>query len=390
MKSLHEELAGTGEDGSPRSVTKAELSRVEAKKNLDEAQDTERQTHDDVIRADKDVEIARNQTKNARAKRQGDIEDLWPHWRNWLNLRLRASREGLAYRLLDEMVIQAYEMKGPPRAFEDASKHQGESKRVLQSVPQGEDLWKAVEQLAESQSAEERRGVQTLHAWLMIRRFLEQSIPRDIAQADDPEIALKQIENHLQRLNSRLIDQETQLRQRTDTIANGILTRIRREERQIQRLSKGLESVSFGTIASIRIQLERVDSMHRLLQSLKVQKDLFSSSISLEEAMAELYGQIGGGQVQGDQLLDYREYVRMSVEVQRLGSEKWKKASPSSLSTGESIGVGAAVLMVILDAWEHQAVLMRGKRDGGSLRFLFFGRSRPVEPTLPGHIERAL
>ncbi len=236
------------------------------------------------------------------------------------------------------MVIQAYEMKGPPRAFEDASKHQGELKRVLQSVPQGEDLWKAVEQLAESQSAEERRGVRTLDAWLMIRRFLEQSIPRDIAQADDPEIALKQIENHLQRLNSRLIDQETQLRQRTDTIANGILTRIRREERQIQRLSKGLESVSFGTIASIRIQLERVDSMHRLLQSLKVQKDLFSSSISLEEAMAELYRQIGGGQLQGDQLLDYREYVRMSVEVQRLGSEKWKKPRPAACQPANPLG----------------------------------------------------
>ena len=46
-------------------------------------------------------------------------------------------------------------------------------------------------------------------------------------------------------------------------------------------------------------------------------------------------------------------------------------AKPTALSTGESIGVGAAVLMVILDAWEQQATLLRGKRGGGSLRFLF-------------------
>ena len=163
-------------------------------------------------------------------------------------------------------------------------------------------------------------------------------------------------------------------------MANSIRTRVRKEERQVQQLNRRLETVSFGTIARIRIHLERVESMQRLLDGLQVQKSLFSSHVSLEEAMVELYRQVGGGEVRGDQLLDYREYVHMSVEVQRLGSDRWKKASSSTLSTGESIGVGAAVLMMILDAWEHQAVLLRGRREGGSLRFLFLDEAARLSP----------
>jgi chromosome partition protein MukB len=70
----------------------------------------------------------------------------------------------------------------------------------------------------------------------------------------------------------------------------------------------------------------------------------------------------------------------MSVEVRRFGSDKWIRASSNTLSTGESIGVGAAVLMVILDAWEHQAVLFRGKRDVGSMRFLFLDEAARLSP----------
>ena len=49
----------------------------------------------------------------------------------------------------------------------------------------------------------------------------------------------------------------------------------------------------------------------------------------------------------------------------------WEPASPTRLSTGEAIGVGAALMMVILTEWERDGNLLRGKRDGGSLRFLF-------------------
>jgi chromosome partition protein MukB len=380
IQSLRNDLAETGEDGSRERLDEASRSREEAKEKSEAARSAEREIYTELIKAEKDVQAAHHNTASARKRRQGDLEALRPHWRNWMSLKLRAVRERLTDRPMAPAVNLSYDEKGHLRAFEEASGHQSELKRILRSVPEGEDLWREVERLTGAQHVETRRGSQNLDAWLIIRSFLEKSIPRDIAQADDPEIAFKQIEDHLRRLRERLMDQETQLRQRSDTVANSIRTRIRREERQIHQMNKELEAISFGTIASIRIRLERVEAMQRLLDGLKMQKELFRSGMSLEEAMVELYRQMGGGQVRGDQLLDYREYVRMSVEVQRIGSDKWIKAASNVLSTGESIGVGAAVLMIMFEAWEHQAVLLRGKKDGGSLRFLFLDEAARLSP----------
>jgi chromosome condensin MukBEF ATPase and DNA-binding subunit MukB len=45
--------------------------------------------------------------------------------------------------------------------------------------------------------------------------------------------------------------------------------------------------------------------------------------------------------------------------------------NPSQVSTGEAIGIGAALMMVILAEWERDDQLLRQKRSFGSLRFLF-------------------
>ena len=66
-----------------------------------------------------------------------------------------------------------------------------------------------------------------------------------------------------------------------------------------------------------------------------------------------------------------REYVHLQVEVRRNAGSDWENANPTRLSTGEAIGVGAALMMVVLTEWERDANLLRGKRAHGSLRFLF-------------------
>jgi hypothetical protein len=70
-------------------------------------------------------------------------------------------------------------------------------------------------------------------------------------------------------------------------------------------------------------------------------------------------------------LLDYREYLELVVEIRRQTSEAWEPASPTRLSTGEAIGVGAALMMVVLTEWERDANLLRSRATPGSLRFLF-------------------
>ena len=59
------------------------------------------------------------------------------------------------------------------------------------------------------------------------------------------------------------------------------------------------------------------------------------------------------------------------MEVRRRGSETWEEARGNQLSTGEAIGVGAAIMMVVLTAWERDAGLLRARREVGTLRFLF-------------------
>jgi chromosome partition protein MukB len=380
LENLQNDLLNSGEDGSSQGLEDAQNFRQKITAEFKEAQKAEREVGNELIRAEKDMEIGIARVTEARARRKKCLKELLPNWRAWMSLRRTVMREGLFERLMEPAVIASYEQKTSTLAFEEASRRQGELKNILKTISEAEELRQELEKPFETRDSAIGRAFVNLEAWLMIRRFLERSTPRDIAQADDPEIAVKQIGAYLIRLRERLDDQQRQLRQRSDAVANSIRNRIRIEERQVQQLNRRLEAVSFGTIAGIRIYLDRVESMQRLLTGLQVQKELFNSHISLEEAMSELYRQVGGGQIRGDQLLDYREYVRMSVEVRRFGTEKWIKASSNTLSTGESIGVGAAVLMVILDAWEHQAVLFRGKRDVGSVRFLFLDEAARLSP----------
>lgn len=87
--------------------------------------------------------------------------------------------------------------------------------------------------------------------------------------------------------------------------------------------------------------------------------------------MDEIFRRYGGGKGGGQKLLDYREYIELTVEIQRKNADEWERANPSRLSTGEAIGVGAALMMVILTEWERDANLMRAQKTQGTLRFLF-------------------
>ncbi|HET6585034.1 MAG TPA: SbcC/MukB-like Walker B domain-containing protein [Nannocystaceae bacterium] len=91
----------------------------------------------------------------------------------------------------------------------------------------------------------------------------------------------------------------------------------------------------------------------------------------LEEALDELLRRHAGERSRGEKLLDYREYLEVGVNVRRQGQNAWERVNPAKLSTGEAIGVGAALMMVVLTAWERAANLLRTKRGAGSLRLLF-------------------
>jgi chromosome partition protein MukB len=120
--------------------------------------------------------------------------------------------------------------------------------------------------------------------------------------------------------------------------------------------------------------MERIERMDQVLSAFRegtAQELLFHANLPIEEALTEIFKRYGSGKSGGQRLLDYREYLELRVEVQRQAKSDWEAANPSRLSTGEAIGVGAALMMVVLTEWERDAKFLRPKALGGSLRFLF-------------------
>jgi chromosome partition protein MukB len=213
-----------------------------------------------------------------------------------------------------------------------------------------------------------------LTAWCAVRDWLQRRVPAQVAEADDPVRALEHLRDHLIRLEERLVAQEAELRGDSENVARTIDVQIRQAGTQVRRLERHLTDVRFGSIEAMRVQMKRVEAMERVLNALRqgeTQELLFQVGLPIEEALAEIFKRFGDGRTGGQRLLDYREYIELSVEIRRQGSPQWELAQPTRLSTGEAIGVGAALMMVVLTEWEHDSTLLRGRRTAGSLRFLF-------------------
>ncbi len=115
-------------------------------------------------------------------------------------------------------------------------------------------------------------------------------------------------------------------------------------------------------------------------------QDLFNSNrLTFSEALAKLYQrlnpQIDMGQrtpqTIGEELLDYRNYLEMEVEVNR-GSDGWLRAESGALSTGEAIGTGMSILVMVVQSWEDESRRLRGK-DISPCRLLFLDEAARLD-----------
>jgi len=211
-------------------------------------------------------------------------------------------------------------------------------------------------------------------AWKDVREWLARRLPSQIAEVRDPLLALERLRDHLALLDERLLRQELDLRGASEDVARGIEVKLRRAVAQVRRLNQHLEGIAFGSVAAIRVQLRRIERMDQILKALRegaAQELLFQASLPVEEALDEIFRRYGGGKSGGQRLLDYREYLELEVEVERRAKSGFERVSPTRLSTGEAIGVGAALMMVVLTEWERDANLFRTRRAQGTLRFLF-------------------
>jgi chromosome partition protein MukB len=192
------------------------------------------------------------------------------------------------------------------------------------------------------------------------------------------------------RLTEELTSREQKLAISSKSVANIIRKTIQREQNRIRMLNQGLQAVSFGQVKSVRLNVNVREAHATLLDVLSEQQeqhqDLFNSNrLTFSEALAKLYQrlnpQIDMGQrtpqTIGEELLDYRNYLEMEVEVNR-GSDGWLRAESGALSTGEAIGTGMSILVMVVQSWEEESRRLRGK-DISPCRLLFLDEAARLD-----------
>ncbi|MCB9785047.1 MAG: chromosome partition protein MukB [Deltaproteobacteria bacterium] len=292
-----------------------------------------------------------------------------PNLRRWEALQTRAAEQGL----LAALPSRFTEVRGQVNLMKEAIAQRAGLLERLRAARGGPEVAKAIEGLEETSDA--AFGDACLDMWLSVREWLRRRLPAQVAEVDEPQEALHRLRDQLRDLEARLTRQEHDLRGESESVAQGIEVLMRRARGQVKRLNQNLDGVSFGSIRGIRVRQSAVERMSQVLSALRdgqAQGLLFQTDLPFEEALEQIFQRYGGGGRNGGQrLLDYREYIHLQVEVRRKAGSDWEIANPTRLSTGEAIGVGAALMMVVLTEWERDATMLRGKKAHGSLRFLF-------------------
>lgn len=239
-------------------------------------------------------------------------------------------------------------------------------------------------------SEDPKRPERKIQFFVAVYQHLRERIRQDIIRTDDPVEAIEQMEIELSRLTEELMSREQKLTISSRSVANIIRKTIQREQNRIRMLNQGLQRVSFGQVNSVRLNVNVRETHATLLDVLSEQQeqhqDLFNSNrLTFSEALAKLYQrlnpQIDMGQrtpqTIGEELLDYRNYLEMEVEVNR-GSDGWLRAESGALSTGEAIGTGMSILVVVVQSWEDEARRLRGK-DILPCRLLFLDEAARLD-----------
>lgn len=292
---------------------------------------------------------------------------------------LRLARENDVERRLHKREL-AYLTAGELRSMSDKSLG-----ALRLAVADNEDLRDSL-RLSEDNAHPERKVL----FYIAVYQHLRERIRQDIIHTDDPVEAIEEMEVELARLTEELTQRENRLAISSESVASIIKKTIQREQNRIRMLNQGLSNIYFGQVKGVRLNVKIRESHEILLSGLATQqeqhKDLFESTrFTFSEAMAKLFQRVNphidmgqrSPQVLGEELLDYRNYLELSVEVNR-GSDGWLQAESGALSTGEAIGTGQSILLMVVQSWEEESRRLRSK-DIVPCRLLFLDEAARLD-----------
>ncbi|QIW16220.1 cell division protein MukB [Pasteurellaceae bacterium RH1A] len=239
-------------------------------------------------------------------------------------------------------------------------------------------------------SEDSRKPENKVAFFIAVYQHLRERIRQDIIKTDDPIDAIEQMEIELSRLTSELTSREKKLAISSESVANILRKTIQREQNRILQLNQGLQNISFGQVKGVRLVVNIRDTHAILLNALSSEreqhKDLFESEkLGFSEALAMLYKRVNPHielgqrtpQTIGEELLDYRNYLELEVETYR-GADGWMRAESSALSTGEAIGTGMSILLMVVQSWEEESRRLRAK-DILPCRLLFLDEAARLD-----------
>ncbi|QUJ66260.1 chromosome partition protein MukB [Photobacterium sp. GJ3] len=240
------------------------------------------------------------------------------------------------------------------------------------------------------QSEDVSRPERKVLFYIAVYQHLRERIRHDIIRTDDPVEAIEEMEVELARLTEELTAREKRLAISSDSVANIIRKTIMREQNRIKMLNQGLQNIGFGQVRGVRLNVNVRETHEALLSGLSEQQDqhqdLFGNNrLTFSEAIAKLFQRLNphielgqrSPQTLGEELLDYRNYLELSIEVNR-GTDGWLQAESGALSTGEAIGTGQAILLMVVQSWEEEARRLRGK-DIIPCRLLFLDEAARLD-----------
>ncbi|ALP39679.1 chromosome partition protein MukB [Aeromonas schubertii] len=285
------------------------------------------------------------------------------------NVEKRLNRRELAYLDADDLRSMSDKALGALRV----------------AVAHDEDLRDALRRSEGNRSTEQKVAF-----YVQVYRYLKDRIRNDIIRSDDPVEAIEEMEIELARLADELKQRENHLSLSSHEVAAKITNIIRREQNRIRVLNQGLQNIAFGLVRGVRLNVNVREAHTRLLTALADQSamhnDLFADKeLTFSEAMAKLFQRLNpqveqgerNYQVMGDVLLDYRNYLELEIEVLR-GADGWLRAESGALSTGEAIGTGQAILLMVLISWEEESRRLRAK-DIAPCRLLFLDEAARLD-----------
>jgi chromosome condensin MukBEF ATPase and DNA-binding subunit MukB len=173
-------------------------------------------------------------------------------------------------------------------------------------------------------------------------------VPADVVDATGEDYLIE-----MQRKRDLLVQElkgyEGEMREYASSVYEAISSKIREQVAQVKRMSKLAENLQFGNVVGMRVTAERKEYLLELLQAFSTQGSLFGAGDHdqpFEQVLTNYFTAALNAKVNGEQLLDYRSYMDIRIEVLRSwDAGKWHPSS--SLSGGEAIGGGLAITLIL-------------------------------------------